>query len=346
MTSAQRPGAVRSVPGISPGEAATVCSRYDLGTILEVRELVRGSRGSPKVVLKTSRGLFLLKRRGPGRDDPRRVALSHQVQLYLASVSFPVARLIGTREENNSMLQLGTWVYELFEFIPGTPFDRSDAATHRAGELLARYHGAMAGFVPLWPVPRARNYASWDPAAGLRPALREARGRAGARAAARQLVGLYEEARRRGAEVGAGALADGFVHGDWHPGNMIFRAREIAAVIDHDSVGRGPRLLDIATGALQFSITREGARLALWPEQAHRGRLAAFLAGYHEGARTRLSPGEAALLPWLMIEAMVVEAATVAGRRRTRLDIEGFLGMAARKSGWLAENAAEVSALA
>src|SRR5215813_62810 len=83
---------------IMAGEAAAVCSHYDLGVVHEVRRFRRGSGHSPKVLLKTSKGLFLLKRRGgggaggptggeapQGRADPHRVAISHEAQLYLAS---------------------------------------------------------------------------------------------------------------------------------------------------------------------------------------------------------------------------------------------------------------------
>ncbi|MBC7834165.1 MAG: phosphotransferase [Phycisphaerales bacterium] len=331
--------------GISPGEAASVIAHFDLGEVSQVRALVRGSRGSPKLILATSTGLYLLKRRGPGRNDPRRVALSHQVQLYLLSKGFPVPRLIGTRDDNNSMVQLGGHVYELFEFVQGTPSDRLSAPAARAGELLAIYHQLMSAFTPAWPVPRARNYGRWDPSAGLRSALREAKGRAPARAAARELVQLYEQARIRAEALGIASLADGIVHGDWHPGNMIFRGDQVVSVLDHDSVGTGPRVGDVATGALQFSIIRAGLEISDWPEFANGERLRLFLRGYDGAAKPRLSPQEAGLLPWMMVEAMVVEAATVAGRRRTRLDIEGFLGMVARKAGWIGENAAQISSL-
>src|SRR5262245_8225146 len=45
------------------GELAIVCSRYDIGVIEAVKEFRRGSGRAPKVVLKTDRGRYLLKRR-------------------------------------------------------------------------------------------------------------------------------------------------------------------------------------------------------------------------------------------------------------------------------------------
>ena len=46
-----------------------------------------------------------MKRRARGKDDPFKVAFCHAIQLYLASKQFPLPHLIGTKKENNSMLQ-------------------------------------------------------------------------------------------------------------------------------------------------------------------------------------------------------------------------------------------------
>jgi len=41
------------------------------------------------VLLDTSTGVYLLKRRARGKDDPFRVAFCHDLQLYLTSRGFP-----------------------------------------------------------------------------------------------------------------------------------------------------------------------------------------------------------------------------------------------------------------
>ncbi|MHC4613985.1 MAG: phosphotransferase, partial [Planctomycetota bacterium] len=95
------------------------------------------------------RGVFLLKRRAPGRDDPYRVAFSHNIQLYLADRGYPVPRLIGTRETNNSMLQEGGRIYEVFEYKSGCRYDSSAVATEHAGAALAMLHRLLDDFKPL-----------------------------------------------------------------------------------------------------------------------------------------------------------------------------------------------------
>jgi Ser/Thr protein kinase RdoA (MazF antagonist) len=129
-----------------PHELAIVLSHYDLGVIEQIRTYARGSAQSPKVRIKTRRGVFLLKRRAPGRDDPYRVAFAHSIQLFLADRSYPVPRLMGTRETNNSMLQVGGRIYEVFGYKAGTRYDGSARATEHAGAALAMLHKLLADF--------------------------------------------------------------------------------------------------------------------------------------------------------------------------------------------------------
>src|SRR5690606_1262383 len=89
----------------SAEELAIVLSHYDIGVIDSITEFPRGSRKAPKLLIVSEQGKFLLKRRARGKDDPYKVAFCHALQLYLASKQFPLPHLIGTKKENNSMLQ-------------------------------------------------------------------------------------------------------------------------------------------------------------------------------------------------------------------------------------------------
>ena len=61
------------------------------------------------------------------------------------------------------------------------------------------------------------------------------------------------------------------IHSDWHPGNMLFRHRKVVAIIDYDSVRRSQRILDVANGTLQFSITA-AKRIEDWPAEVDEHR--------------------------------------------------------------------------
>ena len=90
----------------SPGELAVVLSHYDVGVIASARDFPRGSRHSPKLLLCAADGRqFLLKKRAAGQDDPFRVAFTHVLLTYLRERRFPVPALIGTRDDQNSLLR-------------------------------------------------------------------------------------------------------------------------------------------------------------------------------------------------------------------------------------------------
>src|SRR5947208_1703895 len=130
----------------SAEELAIVMSHFEIGVLDSIVEYPRGSRKAPKLLVVSEQGKFLLKRRARGKDDPFKVAFCHAIQLYLASKQFPLPHLIGTRRENNSMLQWRNGVYELFEYIPGQAYPQTLEATFDGGRVLALYHQLLDNF--------------------------------------------------------------------------------------------------------------------------------------------------------------------------------------------------------
>jgi hypothetical protein len=118
-------------------ELAIVLSNFEIGVLDSISEYPRGSRKAPKLMVVSEQGKFLLKRRAKGKDDPYKVAFSHAIQLYLASKQFPLPHLIGTKKNNNSMLQWRNSIYELFEYIPGQSYPMTLEATVESGKVLA-----------------------------------------------------------------------------------------------------------------------------------------------------------------------------------------------------------------
>ncbi|EQD46648.1 aminoglycoside phosphotransferase, partial [mine drainage metagenome] len=134
-------------------ELAMVLSHFDIGVIEAIKDFPRGSRKAPKLLIQTERGEYLLKRRAKGKDDPFKVAFCHALQLYLAQKQFPLPHLVGTRKENNSMLQTMGNVYELFEYIRGSGYDNSPEATYDSGRILALYHKLLRDYTPEYEPP-------------------------------------------------------------------------------------------------------------------------------------------------------------------------------------------------
>ena len=127
-------------------ELAIVLSHFDIGVIDSIVEFPRGSRKAPKLLIVSEHGKFLLKRRARGKDDPFKVAFCHAIQLHLAAKQFPLPHLIGTKKENNSMLQWRGRVYEMFEYIPGQGYPQSLESTFDSGRVLGLYHKLLENF--------------------------------------------------------------------------------------------------------------------------------------------------------------------------------------------------------
>ncbi|MEM6751059.1 MAG: phosphotransferase [Planctomycetota bacterium] len=331
------------------GELAVVLSHYDLGVLDEVLDFRRGSRKSPKALIRSESGDFLLKRRAPGKDDAHKVAFCHGVQLHLADKGFPLPRLVGTRRSNNSMLRAFDSVYELFEFLDGARYDGSLEATHAAGRTLAQFHELLADHKWSYAPPAG----SYHRAKSVRAAFEQAPQaldrlglwRPESQQALASLDRLYDGAATHARQEGVDDWPKHIAHCDWHPGNLLFRKNKVLAVLDYDAARVQPRLIDVANGALQFSMRADAADAADWPSEPDLGRFRRFLRGYDEDARTLLSRAELRALPSLMIEAAVAQGLipiAVTGRV-SRLPGDAFLLATERKCRWIYQHAQELT---
>ncbi len=129
------------------------------------------------------------------------------------------------------------------------------------------------------------------------------------------------------------------VHSDWHPGNMLFRRSRVVAVIDYDAARIQQRIIDVANGALQFSIIGGGDDAAQWPNYLDKSRFKRFVRGYD--AVNVLSKAELHVLSSLMIEALIAESVIpiAATGSFARMEGMGFLLMIERKVKWIQEHA-------
>jgi Ser/Thr protein kinase RdoA (MazF antagonist) len=337
-TGAARPSMGGAREQFSAEELAVVLSNFEIGTVESVVEFPRGSRKAPKLLIVSEQGKFLLKRRARGRDDPFKVAFTHSLQLYLAAKQFPLPHLIGTKKDNNSMLQWRNGVYELFEYIPGQAFPQTLEATFDAGRVLGLFHKLLEDFKSEWQPPSGSYHAAGAVEQGLRsianniPATDE-------NASLQQVLSFLSTSYRKGAEkvqsMGIDNWPKQIVHADWHPGNMLFRDNHVVAVLDYDSGRLLPRIIDIANGALQFSIIGGDEDVAKWPEYIDETRFKRFLRGYDEVML--LSQAEIRTLPPLMIEALIAEAVFPIAATGSFGKVDGvpFLQMVQRKIAWL-----------
>jgi len=333
----------------SPGELAAVLSHYDLGVVESAKEFPRGSRRSPKLLLKTTRGRYLLKRRAEGRDRPARVAFAHSLQWHLLQKGFPVPQIVCTRDTQESVFRCNGRVYEVFEYLPGERYDGSLEQTAHAGKTLARFHRAVAEFQTAWQPRRAGYHDAAAVRAGLNaiPTTVAAHDsvighEAELLALTQELYERYDEAAQAVNRLGFRRWRAWIIHGDWHPGNMLFRDNRVVAVLDFDSTRLDPAVVDVANGMLQFSILRSGDDPQQWPEFFDQTRMRRFLAGY--ASRVRLDTSQLRALPHLMLESLIAECVVPVATTGSLGQIPGFgvLQMARRKVHWLLRHRGEL----
>jgi homoserine kinase type II len=335
-TGTSRPGGTREQ--FSAEELSIVLSHFDIGVIDSIVEFPRGSRKAPKLLIVSEQGKFLLKRRARGKDDPFKVAFTHALQLHLASKQFPLPHLIGTRKDNNSMLQWRNGVYELFEYIPGQTYPQTLEGTFDSGRILALYHKLLEEFKSEWQPPSGSYHAATAVDSGLRAIsanIPETDENREVTQLLNFLLTTYRASAVKVQSLGIDNWPKQIVHADWHPGNMLFRDNRVVAVIDYDSARLLPRIIDVANGSLQFSIIGGDDDVSKWPDYLDESRFKRFLRGYDEVML--LSQAEIRTIPLLMTEALIAEAVFPIAATGSFGKVEGmpFLQMVQRKILWI-----------
>lgn len=325
---------------LSQREIDHVLDQYALGSIRSINELAAGSVYSPKVVIDSDRGKLLLKRRARGLDIPALVAFAHEVILGCLEQGVCVPPLLGTKTSNNSMTQFEDQVYELFVFIDGVMFDRSPtmvpAHASQAGALLWEVHGALDSLRPSFDAPTepttidlARLSALEIRSASIQPELCEH---------FRRMLEYGDELAR------ANATKPAIVHGDWHPGNMIYRGAEIVAVCDFDNTRVGSRARELAQAMFHFSLKQpaKGQRAQECDPDPDLGALRAFWQGYIRAGTPACTPKVCVgLMPAVMIDEALASFPSQGGGPVSEQS-ESMLIAVSRKARWLDENQSQL----
>ena len=158
------------------------------------------------------------------------------------------------------------------------------------------------------------------------------------------LTAQYAHAAEKAGECGFMDLTPQVIHGDWHPGNVLFvdapggvRPGHVAAVVDFDASRMEPRIVDLANGVLHFAMrSKPGESPAHWPHTLSARRLRAFISGWKQ-AIVEISDQEAHTLPWLMIEAAIAESVVPVAETGRFATVPGFpfLSMVREKVRWI-----------
>ena len=342
-TSAQ-PGSKQTAPPpplpVPPeAELAIALSHYDLGVLERVHRVPLGDSASIKHVIRCEHGLFLLKRRKETRKDLERVRFTQRVHAHLTDAGFPAPALVGSRRSGKPMVAVGDRLYELVRWAPGERYANTAHQTEGSGAALALCHRALQTMTDLGSAAQQPGPHASPTVVGHLTHIETAIPDATKIAA--ELTQLYSLATHKADETGLRDWPEQVIHGDWHPGNLHFEGHAVSAVVDFDASRVGPRSLDIACGALQFSLTRTGTDPSEWPENLDTDRFSHFCRGYESQLADPLSSAEISALPWLMAETLIAEAVAPIAASGQFAGIDGvvFLSMVARKARWIRDHA-------
>lgn len=324
-------------------DLAIVLSRYDIGAIERISDYRKGSRRAAKMIVGSADGKFLLKRRAEGHEVRSQVEFAHEVQKQLQEHRFPVAGLVDTID-GESFVEHDNRMYELFRFIHGKRFDKSNPAAAESGRILAHFHDILREFQHEPTIKRKSFHQGeqlFSVISEVNEVLKEYE-------PAEQLEGMtdtiaylreqYEHAYREIESVGYSSLPTGIVHGDWHPGNTLYKDGEIIAVIDFDSLRISPRITDIANGSLQFSMRMgEAEEVDQWPDSFRGHTIQSMVQAYDQFTTLPIMESERTIFPSLMIEALIVESVIPIHKTGSFGRVRGstFLRMVERKLNWL-----------
>jgi homoserine kinase type II len=243
---------LRDIPADTVDE---IIAHYDIGP-LTAPPHPAGGTANANVRITTAAGEYFLRRRNPKYAAEPFVAFDHALMAHLTQSGLPTPREVLTRD-GAAWVRHGDDVYEMFHYQPGGPHDRNSVPQiAAAGRALAAYHHATSSFRPLpgkdWP----RYDDPWlirEGIAGIEAQLRH-------RMPARDIEYLSAQVTLLERELPDDryhALPKLVVHGDYHPGNLLFQNDEVVGIFDLDWATFQPRARDLADGVFLFAGERD-----------------------------------------------------------------------------------------
>lgn len=271
---------VQPSPACLPAHTlSTVLTRYRVGEPLSCEPITLGllNRGYR---LATTRGHYFLKHHlDADPADPGPLEAQHRATARLGALGLPVVPPVAA-PDGRTVTVVGRRCYALHPWIEGRHW-HGDQLTggqcHRLGSLLGQVHTLLQQVLPAAGTGAARGPAA-DPVSAdpdetdalidaLLCRVRSRRVRTGFDELAehrllerRRMLRAYAGSRPR---AGAAPVA-GWVHGDFHPLNLLYREgvpggpSEPVALVDWDRLAVQPRAEEAVRGAAIFFVRPDG----------------------------------------------------------------------------------------
>ena len=236
--------------------ADVIREHYGLGDVSKPWEVASAhQRRHRKLFIDTSEGRFLVK---TYKDDPvvlDALRFQHRLSQHLEANALPVARIRAARNGRTVVEQSG-WALELQEFVEGEQMTINSHSLAIAAKALGRFHEVCEG-VPAPPRDARMWRFSEVPRASLQHLFERAREETSDELVVdycneialflRSATEALDIERRKDFETG-------LIHGDWHGGNLLFRGKRLAAILDLEFAGAGCYLEDLAYAISNLAV--------------------------------------------------------------------------------------------
>lgn len=251
---------------------------YDLGRIVSASSIDAGPLSSTYRI-DAEAGRYCLKLQPP-ELTAENLALEEDLLMFLAGDgSFPAPHLVRTRSgDPHLVIDRQTW--SLYEFIEADPaFDWTEPTwnanhCHAAGQALAKFHKLTRPFIeqirtinryrsflaPLTDVLPARFRASIARAAKLAQSGKDDGPALVCRESGMLTDTLNSTVAALNALESRSAAPCVLIHGDYHPGNTLFRGEELCGILDFEYLRVERCAYDLGYALVHF-CTR-------WPRQS------------------------------------------------------------------------------
>ncbi|MFE9092801.1 phosphotransferase [Streptomyces sp. NPDC007264] len=221
--------------------------------------------------LRTTRGRYFLKHHfDPETAAPAAIARQHRATRRLADLGVPVAPPLA-RRDGRTVAVVGGHAYALYPWVEGRHRHGGQLTTEQCGRLGALLGVVHAGLERVMPYSRTRSAPgarseSADPTdtfalidALLRRVRRHRPADAFDELARHRLLERRALLRRHAHRRPPRGGPVGWVHGDFHPFNLLYRGDAPAAIVDWDRLGVQPRAEEAVRAAAIFFVRPAGA---------------------------------------------------------------------------------------
>jgi homoserine kinase type II len=310
----------RGLMELTLAQLQRLADEFDLGRVIQMDKPLT-TQCNTTDPFKTGRGTFMLRARH-GEEFGARVEYLHKLINYLCSHGFPAAQVMRSHS-GTTWTTWGERIVEIHRFVPHDPgvhrdWRRMNAAATALGDLHRMFADAVTGITPV--PPEMRNDVSPEQCLNLLYEAEETIAHLSATvdARARAAIAVCQRAREVLEPIipdhsrMIGNLPWMTIHGDYHFWNVLYRADQIAAVVDYDFVQERERIFDIAY-AMQNVVSHlrsvHGAPLRGWGNLAW-GNVRIWVDHYDEVTHLPLTAVERRWLPREILRIFLVGIAT------------------------------------